>query len=159
MSFLDSVKNVVTRLENGWVSAAQIACLNPAILAGAAQSKGSLEPEKMPIFWCWTPKRTYMPYGAAASNRRSLNKDIVVVLLQIGFNAFGLIPVPVERKYQQVFFARWAKAMLTQQLKIILRKIEINLYVVQLAWRRWLEILLVKVISRSKSCCKGGRFH
>ncbi len=46
MSFLDSVKNVVTRLENGWVSAAQIACLNPAILAGAAQSKGSLEPGK-----------------------------------------------------------------------------------------------------------------
>ncbi|HGH3372497.1 TPA: N-acetylglucosamine-6-phosphate deacetylase [Kluyvera cryocrescens] len=46
MSFLDSVKNVVARLENGWVSAAQIACLNPAILAGAAQSKGSLEPGK-----------------------------------------------------------------------------------------------------------------
>lgn len=31
MSFLDSVKNVVDRLEKGWVSAAQIACLNPAI--------------------------------------------------------------------------------------------------------------------------------
>lgn len=42
MSFLDSVKNVVNRLENGWVSAAQIACLNPAILAGVAERKGSL---------------------------------------------------------------------------------------------------------------------
>jgi len=46
MSFLDSVKNVVPRLKNGWVSAAQIACLNPAILAGAAQRKGSLESGK-----------------------------------------------------------------------------------------------------------------
>lgn len=42
MSFLDSVKNVVDRLENGWVSAAQIACLNPAILAGVDARKGSL---------------------------------------------------------------------------------------------------------------------
>lgn len=42
MSFLDSVKNVVKRLEHGWVSAAQVACLNPAILAGVADRKGSL---------------------------------------------------------------------------------------------------------------------
>lgn len=42
MSFLDSVKNVVDRLEKGWVSAAQIACLNPAILAGVDARKGSL---------------------------------------------------------------------------------------------------------------------
>lgn len=46
MSFLDSVKNVVDRLENGWVSAAQIACQNPAILAGVADRKGSLIPGK-----------------------------------------------------------------------------------------------------------------
>ncbi len=46
MSFLDSVKNVVGRLEHGWVSAAQIACLNPAILAGVADRKGSLTPGK-----------------------------------------------------------------------------------------------------------------
>ncbi|EGT4256285.1 N-acetylglucosamine-6-phosphate deacetylase [Citrobacter amalonaticus] len=46
MSFLDSVKNVVDRLENSWVSVAQIACLNPAILAGVEQRKGSLTPGK-----------------------------------------------------------------------------------------------------------------
>lgn len=46
MSFLDSVKNVVERLAHGWVSAAQIACLNPAILAGVADRKGSLTPGK-----------------------------------------------------------------------------------------------------------------
>lgn len=46
MSFLDSVKNVVDRLENSWVSVAQIACLNPAILAGVERRKGSLTPGK-----------------------------------------------------------------------------------------------------------------
>ena len=46
MSFLDSIKAVVNRLENGLVSAAQIACLNPAQLAGVAHRKGSLEPGK-----------------------------------------------------------------------------------------------------------------
>lgn len=46
MSFLDSVKNVVDRLENRWVSVAQIACLNPAILAGVERRKGSLTPGK-----------------------------------------------------------------------------------------------------------------
>lgn len=46
MSFLDSIKAVVNRLENGLVSAAQIACLNPAKLAGVASRKGSLEPGK-----------------------------------------------------------------------------------------------------------------
>lgn len=46
MSFLDSVKNVVDRLENGWVSVAQIACLNPAILASVERRKGSLTPGK-----------------------------------------------------------------------------------------------------------------
>lgn len=46
MSFLDSVKNVVDRLDNGWVSAAQIACLNPAIQAGVAHRKGSIEAGK-----------------------------------------------------------------------------------------------------------------
>lgn len=70
MSFLDSVKNVVKRLENGWVSAAQIACLNPAILAGVAQHKGSLEPgkdadilvldaeENLRAVWCRGVKQT-----------------------------------------------------------------------------------------------------
>lgn len=46
MSFLDSVKNVVNRLEHGWVSVAQVACLNPATLAGVAERKGSLTPGK-----------------------------------------------------------------------------------------------------------------
>ncbi|MGB3253424.1 N-acetylglucosamine-6-phosphate deacetylase [Buttiauxella gaviniae] len=42
MSFLDSVKNIVDRLENGLVSVARIACHNPAVLAGAEKRKGSL---------------------------------------------------------------------------------------------------------------------
>lgn len=46
MSFLDSIKAVVDRLENGLVSAAHIACLNPAQLAGVADRKGSLEAGK-----------------------------------------------------------------------------------------------------------------
>lgn len=46
MSFLDSIKAVVNRLENGLVSAAHIACLNPAQLAGVADRKGSLEAGK-----------------------------------------------------------------------------------------------------------------
>lgn len=46
MSFLDSVKNIVHRLEHGLESVARIACLNPAVLAGAAMRKGSLTPGK-----------------------------------------------------------------------------------------------------------------
>lgn len=46
LSFLQSVKNVVDRLEHGWQSVAHIACLNPAILAGVADRKGSLTPGK-----------------------------------------------------------------------------------------------------------------
>lgn len=46
MNFLDSVKNVVDRLDHGLVSVARIACENPAFLAGAADRKGSLLPGK-----------------------------------------------------------------------------------------------------------------
>ncbi|WBM70768.1 N-acetylglucosamine-6-phosphate deacetylase [Buttiauxella sp. WJP83] len=42
MNFLDSVKNIVGRLEKGLESVAQIACHNPAVLAGVASRKGSL---------------------------------------------------------------------------------------------------------------------
>ncbi|WP_337263583.1 MULTISPECIES: N-acetylglucosamine-6-phosphate deacetylase [unclassified Serratia (in: enterobacteria)] len=42
MNFLDSVKNIVDRLEHGLVSVARIACENPALLAGAQDRKGSL---------------------------------------------------------------------------------------------------------------------
>ncbi|GDX06948.1 N-acetylglucosamine-6-phosphate deacetylase [Buttiauxella sp. A111] len=42
MNFLDSVKNIVGRLEKGLESVAQIACHNPAVLAGVASKKGSL---------------------------------------------------------------------------------------------------------------------
>lgn len=42
MNFLDSVKNIVDRLEHGLVSVAKIACENPAFLAGAQDRKGSL---------------------------------------------------------------------------------------------------------------------
>ncbi|MDA5547172.1 N-acetylglucosamine-6-phosphate deacetylase [Yersinia massiliensis] len=42
MNFLDSVRNIFERLDNGWVSVARIACENPAILAGAQDRKGSL---------------------------------------------------------------------------------------------------------------------
>uniref|UniRef100_UPI00192D1BB1 N-acetylglucosamine-6-phosphate deacetylase n=1 Tax=Thaumasiovibrio occultus TaxID=1891184 RepID=UPI00192D1BB1 len=43
MSFLDSVKAVVARLDKGLESAAWLACLNPAVLAGVSDRKGSLE--------------------------------------------------------------------------------------------------------------------
>ncbi len=46
MNFLDSVKNIVDRLDNGLVSVASIACENPAFLAGAQSRKGSLCPGK-----------------------------------------------------------------------------------------------------------------
>ncbi|MCW2475979.1 MULTISPECIES: N-acetylglucosamine-6-phosphate deacetylase [unclassified Symbiopectobacterium] len=46
MNFLDSVKNIVGRLDHGLVSVARIACENPALLAGAADRKGSLSPGK-----------------------------------------------------------------------------------------------------------------
>ncbi|WP_431224567.1 N-acetylglucosamine-6-phosphate deacetylase [Serratia sp. L9] len=46
MNFLDSVRNIVDRLDNGLVSVASIACENPALLAGAQERKGSLCPGK-----------------------------------------------------------------------------------------------------------------
>ncbi|MFT8210717.1 MAG: N-acetylglucosamine-6-phosphate deacetylase [Symbiopectobacterium sp.] len=46
MNFLDSVKNIVGRLDHGLVSVARIACENPAFLAGAADRKGALSPGK-----------------------------------------------------------------------------------------------------------------
>ena len=42
MNFLESVRNVVDRLENGLHSVAKIACENPAHLAGVVDRKGSL---------------------------------------------------------------------------------------------------------------------
>ncbi|WP_114194830.1 N-acetylglucosamine-6-phosphate deacetylase [Edaphovirga cremea] len=46
MNFLDSVKNIVDRLDKGLVSVARIACENPSILAGAEDRKGTLCPGK-----------------------------------------------------------------------------------------------------------------
>lgn len=43
MSFIESAKNIVHKLERQFISLAQITALNPAILAGAADSKGSIE--------------------------------------------------------------------------------------------------------------------
>lgn len=42
MNFLESVRNVVERLDNGLCSVAKIACENPAHLAGVSDRKGSL---------------------------------------------------------------------------------------------------------------------
>lgn len=46
MGFLDSVKNVINRLDNGWLSVMKIACENPAKIAGVSHRKGSIEKNK-----------------------------------------------------------------------------------------------------------------
>lgn len=42
MSFVESIRNILPRVKNGWLSIAKIACENPAHLAKAADRKGRL---------------------------------------------------------------------------------------------------------------------
>ena len=43
LGFLESIKNIVDRLENKWLSVMKIACENPAKIAGVFNRKGSIE--------------------------------------------------------------------------------------------------------------------
>lgn len=46
LGFLESIKNIVDRLENKWLSVMKIACENPAKIAGVFNRKGSIEAGK-----------------------------------------------------------------------------------------------------------------
>lgn len=46
LGFLESIKNIVNRLENKWLSVMKIACENPAKIAGVFNRKGSIETGK-----------------------------------------------------------------------------------------------------------------
>lgn len=46
LGFLESIKNIVDRLENKWLSVMKIACENPAKIAGVFNRKGSIETGK-----------------------------------------------------------------------------------------------------------------
>lgn len=46
LGFLDSIKNIVDRLENKWLSVMKIACENPAKISGVFNRKGSIELNK-----------------------------------------------------------------------------------------------------------------